>query len=218
VIGYTSFEEPLTVGGDTVNPYSDALPPTSLHRLGDNDNQNPVSASTCLLFNVSVEPFAELGFRSYWEPTPDSPGQSGIDDNVNIGVIGDATTSMGGDGNLAPAPHGQQYYEITSLGYSGGGFVFVEMAPVAVSAYSRVQMKAWVLLYDQYAYYNDNTRLRIWASSEVGDEVDLVDATGYAMTGSDGVPMQVGRPFPPAYYKNNVTIPPVRVRPTVDMV
>ena len=125
MIGYTSFEEPDLVDGNSIPMYIDGDVSRD-HELVNNPGQNPITYAACSRSLRTIpDTVRELGFQTFVEYQRASPG---LTDGADvIGVIGDVSTKMQrawapppGGGALAgrardghgggEAPHGDQYY------------------------------------------------------------------------------------------------------------
>ena len=155
MIGYTSFEEPDLVHGNSIPMYVDD-DYTRDHELVNYPGQNSVTYSACSTPLRSVPDTArELGFQTFVVYQRASPG---LTDGADIvGVIGDVSTEMqdgwaqpaGGSGDTertrdghggSEAPHGNQYYTMDFE----DSFTKVRVDPVSVVGFSGVEMVAWV--------------------------------------------------------------------------
>jgi hypothetical protein len=165
VVAYTSFEEPAR----TDNPamfYQDNPPSGAVqwwlqdHLLPNNVGQNPVAYTRCTLGS------SELGFQSYYMAT----GGYGLTDGDRFGVVGDASTLMGG-GGAGTAPHGQQYFLMEDT----DGFVFVVLDSVAVAAFDHIELTFWMLIDQATWEYTDS--VKVWVADSSGQEVTIFSDT-----------------------------------------
>ena len=100
--------------------YVDGLPASTDHWLVNRKGQSPVSYRACTGSLEKGKAHTELGFRTFYHNTGSKT--DGLASGAHIGVIGDTTTKMHGDGRQGgPAPHGNQYYTLEDT----DGFVFV---------------------------------------------------------------------------------------------
>ena len=98
------------------------------------DRQSPVAYSPCAAGT------SELGFRTFYAANGQLAG-GGLTDGDVIGVIGDTSTAMNGDGGQGgAAPHGSQYFALEGT----GGFAHVSLDRVQTAAYVNVRMTGWV--------------------------------------------------------------------------
>ena len=189
VIGYTSFEEPTVVGGNEQPLYYDTRGGYSDHSLVNNEGENPVVYDAC------AGGASELGFVTQYINTNDQASVGGLADGDVIGVIGDTSTSMNGDGGLGgAAPHGSQYFAMEDT----GGFAYVAVNPVSMLGYLTVRVTGWVNL--QELGWGNNDFTKVWVT-DVG--TDLVP-TGREIVLQEGSNPTSGRPVvePPSGLTN----------------
>eukprot|EP01047_Picozoa_sp_COSAG01_P031940 COSAG01_NODE_2289_length_7984_cov_52.534432_2_plen_2541_part_01 len=150
-----------------VKPKSSGSGTTTEQTLTNYPLSNPVAYTACGAGGV-----AELGFRTI------AAADASVRGRV-LGVIGDTTTAMRGDGNQGGvAPHGSQYFAFEN----SGGFVRVEMDPVALNfAYASVSMSGWVHV--ESTSWESGDRVRMWATEGVTKkEVAVLDAQDFDTT------------------------------------
>eukprot|EP01048_Picozoa_sp_COSAG05_P012945 COSAG05_NODE_1335_length_5149_cov_4.388515_2_plen_1183_part_01 len=168
VIGYSSFEEPLVVGVDSGQLYnfslgrSRTMEEESYCELVHSTGQNPVG-----YVGVPVSMAAELGFSTYVYAEAGSTVLAADASNRLLGVIGDATTAMGGSPG-ASAPSGQKFFRIRAI----ERFTFVSLSAVSLSEYSDVSIDLMLLIASS-AWQADD-RVRVWADLASSGSVDSV--------------------------------------------
>lgn len=162
---YTSFEEPI-VSGDPAMLYQDNPPPGEVewfaqdHQLSNKPGQNPVEYTIC------SNGVSELGFSSYYLAT----GGFGLTDGDQFGVVGDASTPMGG-GGAGLAPHGQQYFRMQDT----DGYAFVVLDALGLAGLDHLELDVWVHIGDATWEYTDS--VKIWGTDSVGQEVVVLSDT-----------------------------------------
>jgi hypothetical protein len=166
--------------------YRDTLGGSSSHMLKNNKGQHPVGYAACTLGSKS----RELGFRTFYQNVRGSQKfHGGLYKGSVIGVIGDATTAMKGDnsprgpggprvvsgpGGGGKAPHGHQYYAMENT----GGFAYVKMDPVSVSAFTGVEMTIWVHIEHTQFWWEDDDAIRVWCKDGTSQkEIVLLEGT-----------------------------------------
>jgi hypothetical protein len=171
VIGYTSFEEPAATNNSRRTPYLDTLDVSSDHWLPENlaRGSHPVSYVACSHGHY------ELGFRTFW--TAQGRWSGGVGSTaIHIGVIGDTTTAMLGDGGHGGvAPHGSQYFKMAGM----VGFTWMELDQVHVAAYANATARCWVRV-EAAAPWASGDIAKVWVTenSTTGTEIKVFDIIG----------------------------------------
>ena len=170
VIAYTSFEDVTVAGGIGISPHvlPDSASDGAVHMLSSGFEQNPLN-------HTAAFGHTEIGFQCYYQAAFGTFGFISADaynsPGRTIGVVGDATTSMGGGGG-GTAPDGAQYL----LLQDSGSFVWASMDAVDVLEYTSVSCTYWVNL--MAARWESNDFMKAWMTDQTGADAVFLQASG----------------------------------------
>ena len=139
------------------------------HSLANHPGENPVAYDACSAGLAYDSVSAELGFSTFYTNNG-RDDEAGLTSGDVVGVVQELAGALATSLSIT-APDGSQYFTLEDT----GGFVFVEMDPVAVADYTDVRLLGWIRIEGENWEAND--LVRVWGTYD-GENCGRGEADG----------------------------------------